>query len=149
MGAGAPDGGTAGPLWWLTEVGRIRHFGPRFSMMIRPMALQRRGKIVSLTFERRRAMLAAGNREAVRPKLEHGEGDPQCLPQGWWTSVKLLGRLAWHGRQRWHGNGVGWRVRVCLRGWHKLESRAPIYKPGTCLLVRETDSNSSPRRIHG
>jgi hypothetical protein len=24
-------------------------------------------------------MVAVGTREAVRPKLEHGEGDPQCL----------------------------------------------------------------------
>jgi hypothetical protein len=43
------------------------------------MAPQRRGKIVLLTFERRRVMVAASNREAVWPKLEHGVGDPQCL----------------------------------------------------------------------
>jgi hypothetical protein len=43
------------------------------------MAPQRRGKIISLTFERRWAMAAAGHREVVRPKLEHGEGDLQCL----------------------------------------------------------------------
>jgi hypothetical protein len=43
------------------------------------MAQQRRGKIISLTFERQRAMVAAVNWEAVQPKLKHGEGDPQCL----------------------------------------------------------------------
>jgi hypothetical protein len=43
------------------------------------MAPQRCGKIVSLSFERWRAMVAASNREAVWPKLEHGEGDLQCL----------------------------------------------------------------------
>jgi hypothetical protein len=48
-------------------------------MGFHPMAPQRRGKIVSLTFERRWATVVAGNREAVRPRLEHGEGDPQCL----------------------------------------------------------------------
>jgi hypothetical protein len=45
-----------------------------------PMALQRRRKIVSLTFERRREMVAAGNREAVRSGLDNVEGDLQCLP---------------------------------------------------------------------
>jgi hypothetical protein len=43
------------------------------------MAPQRHGKLISLTFERRRVMVVAGTREEVRPKLEHGEGDPQCL----------------------------------------------------------------------
>jgi hypothetical protein len=43
------------------------------------MAPQRHGKIISLTFAGRRMMVAAGNREAVRPKLAYGEGDPQCL----------------------------------------------------------------------
>jgi hypothetical protein len=78
-GGGAPDGGAASPQWRLTEVGHIRRFGARFSMRFQPMAPQRRGKIISLTFERWWAMAAAGHREAVRPKLEHGEGDLQCL----------------------------------------------------------------------
>jgi hypothetical protein len=43
------------------------------------MALQRCGKIVSLTFERQRAMVDASNWEAVQPKLKHSEGNPQCL----------------------------------------------------------------------
>jgi hypothetical protein len=43
------------------------------------MAPQRHGKLISLTFERRRVMVVAGTREEVRPKLKHGEGDPQCL----------------------------------------------------------------------
>jgi hypothetical protein len=43
------------------------------------MAPQRHGKFVSLAFERRRAMEAAGTQEAVQPKLKHGKGDPQCL----------------------------------------------------------------------
>jgi hypothetical protein len=78
-GGGTLDGGTASLQWWLTGVGRIRYFGPRFFMRFQPMAPQRRGKIVFLTFERQRVMVAASNREAVRPKLEHGVGDPQCL----------------------------------------------------------------------
>jgi hypothetical protein len=79
VGGGAPDGGAASPQWRLTEVGHIRRFGARFSMRFRPMAPQRRGKIISLTFEQWWAMAAAGHREAVQPKLEHGEGDLQCL----------------------------------------------------------------------
>jgi hypothetical protein len=63
--------------------------------------------------------------------------------------VKLLGRSAWHGRQYRCDNGVGRWVRVCLRGCHKPELRAPIYKPGTFLLVREMDSNKPPHRIRG
>jgi hypothetical protein len=43
------------------------------------MALQRHGKLILLTFERQRAMLVASTREAIRPKLEYGKGDPQCL----------------------------------------------------------------------
>jgi hypothetical protein len=43
------------------------------------MAPQRHGKLVLLTFERWLAMVVAGTREAVQPKLKHGEGDPQCL----------------------------------------------------------------------
>jgi hypothetical protein len=43
------------------------------------MAPQRHGKLVSVTFEQRRAMVAAGTREVVRPKLEHCEGGPPCL----------------------------------------------------------------------
>jgi hypothetical protein len=43
------------------------------------MAPQRHGKLVSLTFEWRRAMVVAGTREAVQPKLELGDGDRQCL----------------------------------------------------------------------
>jgi hypothetical protein len=40
------------------------------------MAPRQHGKIVLLTFEWRRAMVAVGNGEAVQPKLKHGEGDP-------------------------------------------------------------------------
>jgi hypothetical protein len=43
------------------------------------MAPQRHGNLVLLTVERWLAMVVAGTREAVRPKLKHGEGDPQCL----------------------------------------------------------------------
>jgi hypothetical protein len=66
-----------------------------------------------------------------------------------WTSVKLLGWSTWHGRQHRRGNGVGRQVRVCLQGCHKPESRVPIYKPGTFLLMWEPDSIKSPRRIRG
>jgi hypothetical protein len=53
------------------------------------MAPQRHGKLVSLTFKRQRAMVVAGTREAVRPKLEHDEGDPQCLLNDLDSSVDL------------------------------------------------------------
>jgi hypothetical protein len=43
------------------------------------MPPQRHGKLISLTFERWRAMVVAGTQEAVQPKLEHGDGDLQCL----------------------------------------------------------------------
>jgi hypothetical protein len=52
-------------------------------------------------------------------------------------------------RQHRCGNRVGRRVRVCIRGCCKPESRVPIYKPGTFLLVREMDSNKPPHRIRG
>jgi hypothetical protein len=63
--------------------------------------------------------------------------------------VKLLGWSAWHGQQHRCDNGVGQRVRVCLRGLRELESRAPIYKHGTFLLVREPKSIKNLHRIHG
>jgi hypothetical protein len=43
------------------------------------MPPQRHGKLILLTFERWRAMVVAGTQEAVQPKLEHGDGDLQCL----------------------------------------------------------------------
>jgi hypothetical protein len=43
------------------------------------MAPQQHGKLVSLTFQWWWAMVVASTRKAVRPKLEHGEGNPQSL----------------------------------------------------------------------
>jgi hypothetical protein len=47
----------------------------QITMGFHPMAPQRCGKIVSLTFERWQAMVVAGNREVVWPRLDNMEGD--------------------------------------------------------------------------
>jgi hypothetical protein len=146
--------------WWASGGGRQRHrpclwrrsmgahrrqvsgrSKAQFSMGFRPMAPQRRGKIVSLIFERW-WQLATERRFGIPQWLGQ-------LPWGQRTFMKLLGWSAWHGRQHRRGNGVGRWVRVWLRGCHKPGSRAPIYKPGTFLLMRKMDSNKPSCRIHG